>query len=140
MSPRCTMKKTHAGAGAFLAGALIVLALSSRAVADDEAQATPANELTVRCLLMTRAESAFPPSSTRQSLEAHQLRMRTICWDWHALATGAAPDRKAKTAALLERCLAEAPFDLARAHALYYQQHVRSLEEMCRDFAALIER
>ncbi len=108
------------------------------APADDEAQATPANELTIRCLLLARAESSFPPSSAQQALEAHQIRMRTICWDWHALTASANPQRKTKASALLARCLSEAPFDLARAHELYYERHVKSVEQMCRDFGALV--
>ena len=109
------------------------------AIADDEAKATPANELTIRSLLLARAESSFPPSAAQQSLEAHQNRMRTICWDWHALTTPANAERKAKASALLARCLSEAPFDLARAHELYYERHVKSVEQMCRDFGALAE-
>jgi len=122
---------------AYFAAALSVTAPSGVATADDEAKATPANDLTARCLLLARAESSFPPSSNQQSLEAHQLRLRTICWDWHSLTTSARPGRGSRATALLARCLAEAPFDLARAHALYYERHVKSVEQMCRDFGAL---
>jgi hypothetical protein len=123
--------------GAFPLCLAMAMILSLEAAADDEAKSTPANELTIRCLLLARAESSFPPSSAQQSLEAHQVRMRTICWDWRALTASASLERKTKASALLERCLSEAPFDLARAHELYYERHVKSVEQMCRDFGAL---
>ena len=127
----------HATLGGFVAALAMAICLHA-AVADDETKATPANDLTARCLLLVRAESAFPPSSNRQSLEAHQLRMRTICWNWHALAVSTSAEGRVKAAALLERCIAEAPFDLARAHELYYERHVKSVAQMCRDFDGLV--
>ena len=123
---------------AFAVATLLIASFPRTAVADDETQATPANDLTARCLLLVRAESSFPPSSNQRSLETHQVRMRTICWDWHALAVSRSADGKGKAAALLERCIAEAPFDLARAHELYYERHVKSVEQMCRDFDGLV--
>ncbi len=123
--------------GTFTLCLVMAVTLAPAAAADDEAKSTPANELTIRCLLLARAESSFPPNSAQQSLAAHQLRMRTICWDWRALTASASPERKIKASALLERCLSEAPFDLARAHELYYERHVKSVEQMCRDFGAL---
>ncbi len=117
-----------------LAAAIALLAGVS-AFADDEAESTPGSALTVRCLLLVRAETAFPPASSQQVLMDHQQRMRTICWDFHALSVR--PDRS-KAVALLKRCLAEAPFDMARAHELYYERHVKSIEEMCQAFGALV--
>ena len=117
---------------------LIIVAGLNLAWADHETKLTPANSLTVRCLLLVRAESTFPPSSTRAQLESHQLRMRTICWDWHALAESGAPDRETMAGILLKRCLSEAPFDLARAHQLYYERNVRGLQQVCREFHAVV--
>ena len=117
---------------------LAIVAGLKAALADDETKSTPANTLIVRCLLLVRAESSFPPSSSRGLLKSHQLRMRKICRDWHALAMSGAPDREAKGAVLLERCLSEAPFDLARAHQLYYEQNVRSLQQVCWEFHAVV--
>jgi len=123
------------GAFAFCLMVTTIVAVAVRA--DDEATSGPAGELTARCLLLVRAESSFPPNSSQQALAAHQLRMRTICWDWHALTSSAAPEREAKARALLTRCVGEVPFDLARAHELCYERHLKSVEQMCREFAAL---
>ena len=129
------MMKTWRGL-AFVLGVL-GLGLGPIARSDEEAQHTPANELLVRCLSLVRAETAFPPTANREILEAHQLRMRTLCWDWHALAAPAAQNGD-KARNLLARCLAEAPFDLARAHQVYYARNVASMEQMCRDFESLV--
>jgi hypothetical protein len=119
--------------------AAALLVLSAGAVfADDEVDRSPAAQLTIRCLQLVRAESSFPPTSSRQVLEAHQLRMRTICWDWRALAANSSAERSAKGQALLERCLKESEFDLARAHEVYYTRHVDGLKQMCRDFSRLV--
>ena len=141
MSPGAVRKsvmnfqKSLSAFGLCLMSAMIV---ASAAHGDDEAMSGPASELTARCLLLVRAESSFPPNSSQHALAAHQLRMRTICWDWHALTNSAAPERQTKAQALLARCVGEAPFDLARAHELYYARHVKSVEQMCHEFAALI--
>ena len=124
---------------ALILAALMFMSLASgKALADDEADQSPAAQLTIRCLQLVRVESSFPTNSAQQSLEAHQTRMRTICWDFRALAASSSPERAAKGQTLLERCLKESQFDLARAHEAYYTRHVKSLEQMCRDFAQLV--
>jgi hypothetical protein len=119
-------------------GATLLILCGGAAFADDEVDRSPSAQLTIRCLQLVRAESSFPPTSSRQLLEEHQLRMRTICWDWRALAASSGAERSAKGQALLERCLKESEFDLARAHQVYYTRHVDGLKQMCRDFSQLV--
>ena len=108
------------------------------ASADDEQSGSAGDKLVSRCLLLVRAESSFPPRSSQALLEAHQSRARVMCWDWRAVAASAEPDRKTKASQLLERCLSEASFDLARSHEQYYVTHVQLTKQMCRDCAALV--